>query len=238
MKNLVIVKVGDSIAELIPRYGDYEDWIRERLCAAGVRVVDPRRGQALPERAAIAGAVVTGSQSMVTERAAWSERTGEWLADLVAHAVPVLGICYGHQLLARALGGAVGYHPRGMEIGTAAIRATAAAADDPLLRALPACFPAQTIHSQTVLRLPDRAVLLAASDFDPHHAFRVGRCAWGVQFHPEFSAAAMRGFIAHLADSLRRRGRDPHQLAAAVAETPAAASILRFFSAFAEGAAR
>jgi len=232
MKDLVIVKLGESIPSLIPRYGDYEDWIGQGLSVGPATVIDPRRGEKLPEPDAIAGAVVTGSHAMVTERASWSERTGEWLAELVSKAVPVLGICYGHQLLAHALGGEVGYHPGGMEIGTVSICATADAADDALFSQLPRRFSAQTVHSQTVLRLPENALLLASNDFEPHHAFRVGECAWGVQFHPEFNAVAMRSYIEHLAGSLRRQGRDPEQLAAAVENTPLAASVLRRFADF------
>jgi len=233
VNSYVIVKVGDNIAELIPRHGDYEEWIAQALPGVVV-VVDPRRGEMLPPPETVRGAIVTGSHAMVTERARWSEHTGEWLAQLVERSVPLLGICYGHQLLAHALGGEVGFHPGGIEIGTVAVRATAAAATDPLFGRLPARFPAQTIHSQTVLRLPQHALRLAGNEFEPHHAFRVGRCAWGVQFHPEFSAAVMRDFIEHLAPDLRRQNREPDVLAAAVTQTPAAASVLRLFAEIAD----
>ena len=65
-----------------------------------------------------------------------------------------------------------------------------------------------------------------------HHAFRVGEAAWGVQFHPEFDASAMRGYIRHLADALRSDGADPEALARTVIDTPAAAAILARFGRF------
>ncbi|MEZ4555438.1 MAG: gamma-glutamyl-gamma-aminobutyrate hydrolase family protein [Caldilineaceae bacterium] len=59
---------------------------------------------------------MTGSHSMVTDRAAWSERSADWLRAVVAAEWPVLGICFGHQLLAHAWGGVVG---PGIEMGCA-----------------------------------------------------------------------------------------------------------------------
>lgn len=99
---------------------------------------------------------------------------------------------------------------------------------------MPGQFPAQTVHRQSVARLPHNAVPLAANDFEPHHAFRIGARAWGVQFHPEFSAAAMRGYIEHLSGNLRSENRDPERLIDAVTDTPAATLLLRRFAAIAE----
>lgn len=237
-KALVIVKVGDAVAELIPDHGDYDAWIRDGFgpTRLPVRVVDPRVGEALPTAPGVAGVVVTGSDAMVTDRAGWSEATARWLADVVAHGVPVLGICYGHQLLAHALGGMVIYHPAGKEIGTVPVEQTDIARDDPLFADLPERFPAHVVHSQTVAILPPGAVILASNDFEPHHAFRVGPSAWGVQFHPEFSVAATRACIVESERSLRLSGTDPAALADAVTETPEATSLLARFARFVDDA--
>lgn len=220
---LVIVKVGSSFPELAREMGDFEDWIAAGL-GIPVVIVDPRVGD-LPER--VAGAIVTGSHAMVTDRADWSERTAVWLAGLVSKQVPVLGICYGHQLLADALGGEVIYHPGGMEIGTVGVELLPEARADRLFRHLPDSFPAQVIHGQSVRRLPKGAVHLAANSFEPHHAFRVGPCAWGVQFHPEFDDCAMRGYVDHMAAELT----DAQAIAAAIRPTPESASLLPAFAA-------
>lgn len=229
---LVIVKLGDTFEALRAQRGDFEHWIADGLDTRTLPllVVDPRRGDALPDPDQVAGVVVTGSHAMVSNREPWSEATAAWLAQLVARDTPVLGICYGHQLLAHALGGEAGNHPRGVEIGTVTVTLDEAAATDPLLHGLPAQFPAHTVHWQSALRLPEGAVRLAGSAHEPVQAFRVGGHAWGVQFHPEFDAEAMRGYIDLLADDLVGAGTDPAALRERVAPTGAAAGLLGRFA--------
>lgn len=229
---LVIVKLGDTFEALRAQRGDFEHWIADGLGthALPLLVVDPRRGDALPDPAEVSGAVVTGSHAMVSHREPWSETTAAWLAQLVARDTPVLGICYGHQLLAHALGGEAGDHPQGAEVGTVTVTLDDAAATDALLRGLPAQFPAHAVHWQSALCLPEGAVRLAGNDHEPVHAFRAGEHAWGVQFHPEFDADVMRDYIDQLAGGLARAGTDPAALREQVVPTDAAASLLGRFA--------
>ena len=111
---------------------------------------------------------------MVTDREPWSEDTAAWLREAAAAGLPMFGVCYGHQLLAHALGGKVGYNPTGSELGTQTVELLPPAAGDQLLDGLPASFPAQMLHAQTVLQPPPGAAVLARSDQDPHQMFRVG----------------------------------------------------------------
>ena len=91
---------------------------------------------------------------MVTDREPWSEDTAAWLREAAAAGLPMFGVCYGHQLLAHALGGKVGYNPTGSELGTQTVELLPPAAGDQLLDGLPASFPAQMLHAQTVLQPP------------------------------------------------------------------------------------
>src|SRR3546814_6422229 len=118
---------------------------------------------------------------MVTERLDWSERSAQWLGDAARAGLPVMGICYGHQLLAHALGGEIGDNPAGRQMGTIELELQPAAAGDPLFAGLPQRFPAQATHLQSVLRAPEGATLLASSELDAFHEFRWGEAAWGVQ---------------------------------------------------------
>ena len=230
---LLIVKTGATHAHIRERLGDFEDWIAAGLRGGGAEVVvfDAQAGANTPPAPeSVAGIVITGSHAMVSEREAWSEALVPWLQRAVAGQTPVLGICYGHQLLAHALGGEVAHHPEGVEIGTVTVQRHAASSDDPLLGDLPEAFDAQATHWQSVRRLPPGAVLLAGNAFEPHHAFRVGRNAWGVQFHPEFSDEALRCYLDGLGAVLEREGRDAAQIAAALRPTPDAASVLPRFA--------
>lgn len=194
-KKIILVKTGSTHPAIRQRFGDFEDWFQQAWENVEVELVNAVTSQALPALRGNEGIVITGSPAMVTDREPWSERLAGWLADTAHGRVPILGVCYGHQLLAHALGGSVHFHPQGREIGTVDITLTPAARQDPLLGILPDTIKAQVTHAQSVKTLPQGAVLLASNTFEPHHAFRVGECTWGLQFHPEFSADVMRAYI-------------------------------------------
>jgi GMP synthase (glutamine-hydrolysing) len=166
---------------------------------------------------------------MVTEGEDWSRRVAGWIGDAVAADTPLLGICYGHQLLAQALGGEVGWNPRGREFGTVEVILHAEARVDPLFGHLPPRIPVHTCHAQSVLRLPPGAVCLASNAHDPHHAFVLGKTAWGVQFHPEFDVLAARAYIVECADLLRAEGIVPEQLLRSTRETSESEGLLERF---------
>lgn len=193
----LIVQTGSTLPQLRARRGDFAHWFRTNLgvARAGADVVRADLGEALPTRVAHAGVIVTGSSAMVSERQRWSEEAAAWLRGVIEAGVPLLGVCYGHQLIAHALGGRVDYHPGGREIGTVTIERLRAADDDALLARLPSTFPAHASHQQSVLELPRGAAPLARSAHDPHHAVRYAPNAWGLQFHPEFSVEIMRGYV-------------------------------------------
>ncbi|MCM2338632.1 MAG: glutamine amidotransferase [Lysobacter sp.] len=213
------------------RHRGFPHWIRVAagLAADETVVVNVQEGEPLPTREGFAGTLVTGSGAMVTDRADWSERSADWLRDAAHAGMPLLGICYGHQLLAHALGGEVADHPAGREMGTIGLELHDGAAQDPLFAGLPPAFPAQATHLQTVLRPPVGATVLARSEHDACHAFRWGERAWGLQFHPEFSATHMRGYVQARSEALLREGRCPKTVAREVSATPHARRVLRRF---------
>lgn len=230
MTSFLILQTGQPVASM-RRHGGFAHWIR---VAAGLPhdaavVVDVEGGETLPSREGFAGAIVTGSAAMVTQRLDWSERSADWLRDAVHAGLPVLGICYGHQLLAHALGGEVGDNPRGREMGTVNVTLDASAADDPLFGGLPQTFPAQATHLQSVLRLPAQATALATSQLDDVHAFRWGSQAWGVQFHPEFSGTHMRGYVQARREALAGEGLCARTISRTITATPHARRVLRRF---------
>ena len=232
MSRLFVIKAGTTFPNTARKYGDFEDWTCEGLGVDPNQVclVDAQHDDCLPSAQECSGVVVSGSHSMVTDGLVWSYRLAEWIAELVDSRIPFLGICYGHQLLAKATGGTVGNHPRGKEIGTVDIDLLPDSATDRLFRGLPPRFCAHVTHSQTVLYLPPDATRLAANSFDRCHAIRIGECAWGVQFHPEYDTRLMRSYIEEQAQELEVAGRDVSELYGTVRDTPEAASLLGRFS--------
>ena len=230
---LLVLKLGQTHEHIREQLGDFDEWIAAGLRLGGateVVSVDPRAGEVLPEPESVAGIVITGSHAMVSDREPWSEALVPWLRRAVSSETPLLGICYGHQLLAHAMGGEVTHHPDGVEIGTITVQQLDATGRDPLFSALPLAFEALSVHWQSVRRLPEGAVRLASSAHEQNHAFRVGKQAWGVQFHPEFSVEALRAYLDGLGPTLAREGRDAAQIAAQLRATPVAASVLPAFA--------
>jgi GMP synthase (glutamine-hydrolysing) len=232
IRPLTIFKLDSTFPELSGKVGDFEHWFAQAIAGHGmpVQIRDVRAERALPEPASLAGVILTGSACMVTSRLPWSERLRVWLRQAVGAGLPVLGVCYGHQLLADALGGSVAARPEGAEVGTISVARHATCDHDPVFAGLPQQFSAHSVHWQSVMRLPEQAVLLAGSAADPHQAYRVGENAWGVQFHPEFPVAAMRFYIEIYEDTLRKEGHDPLLLAQQVQETAAAGQLLPAFA--------
>jgi GMP synthase (glutamine-hydrolysing) len=232
MKRLLLLKVGHTFEQIAAQRGDYDLWFRQRLGVGedALEVVHVDRGAPLPSTYDYAGIVVTGSFSMVTDHEAWSVATGEYLREAVQRAVPTLGVCYGHQLLADAFGGEVANNPLGRQAGTISVQLTENASNDPLFAGLPSPLRVQVSHRQSVVTLPPQATLLASCAGDPNHAFRLGELAWGVQFHPEFDASVARSYIEARREIFLAEGRDPDLLMAAVEESSHGERVLHRFA--------
>jgi len=240
MPYLYIIKTGRTFPRLQPVHGDFDQWTSRALGETALPkvVIDGYEKTPLPPARNCAGVVITGSHAMVTDKEPWSVRIEIWLKELLHCHVPILGICYGHQLLVEAAGGKVDYHPRGKEIGTVKITRLSAGAEDPLFRNLPEEFFAHATHAQTALVLPPGAVRLAANAAEPNHAFRLGSSAWGIQFHPEYSREIMRGYIEEQSLELAAAGRDVAQILASVVPTPKARQVITNFTRFCEDLSR
>ena len=230
MKQLSLIKTVGTIPQIAQRYGDFEDWFMAAMEVSSLQQVDVFRDQPLPALEKTSGIVITGSAAMVSHREDWSEKTAQWLRQAVEAGLPVLGVCYGHQLLAHALGGKVGPNPNGRQIGTVATTMLPAAAGDPLLGNLPIHYSSQTSHSESVLELPPNAQRLATSPLDDNFAIRFSENAWGVQYHPEFTGAVMSEYIKYRADAISAEGLDADQLLSKVSDTEVARSVLKIFA--------
>lgn len=180
------------------------------LAGEPVRVLHAAR-EPLPEQASgFAGIIVSGSAASVREERAWLAPLDALLRNALARRIPVLGVCFGHQALARAALGpkAVRRSPTS-ELGWEEIARTGS---DELLDALPERFVCFLSHQDEVDPAADGLVRLARSRRCATQAFRVPhRPAWGVQFHAEMDLSEAEAIVrrsigrhAHLRGDLER----------------------------------
>ena len=226
---LCVLRTGDAVASVSLRCGDFGAWIQassEGVWQGRWIEHDARTDAPLPNVAALAGVIITGSSSNVTERAAWMLRTEAYIRELTTARIPILGICFGHQIVGQALGGHVAKNPRGREIGTVEVTIEAA---DALLEGLPTPFAANASHLESVVKLPDGARLLGRTKLEPHAMYAVGDRIRCVQFHPEFNQVVTRGYIEARADRILEEGGDPEGLHSRALETPHARSLVKRF---------
>lgn len=229
---LIVLRAGDAAAPVAERRGQFFDWIRREVGDAWDgewHEHDVRTDATLPDPKSAAGFIMTGSSSSVTERAPWMLRAEQHIRDIVAAGTPIFGICFGHQMIAQALGGVVAKNPNGREIGTVEVRILPHDPRDPVLAGLDATFTANHTHVDSVVKLPPGARVLAATDLEPHAAYAIGDSVKCVQFHPEIDGDAMRGYIAARAHLIDAEGLDAKAILERAVDAPTGADTLRNF---------
>jgi GMP synthase-like glutamine amidotransferase len=196
---LLVVQVSDT--DRPERLGQ---WLADAGLDLDVRALDT--GDDLPATLQDHDGVVVlgGPMGAADDRSApYLPAVRAMLRDAVSGETPTLGVCLGHQLLALAHGGRVEPAPNGPEIGASLIAKRAATAGDPLFGPLPITPDVIQWHFDAVTVLPPGAVQLASSPVCEHQAFRLGRLAWGIQFHIETTPEVIRSWADEDADVLR-----------------------------------
>jgi GMP synthase-like glutamine amidotransferase len=157
------------------------------LVAAGADIhrVELDEGDALPPWQDFVAIVAMGGPMSVNDDAElpWLTAEKQAIAEAVRAGVPYWGSCLGVQLLAAALGARV-YPGSQPEVGVLPVALTDEGRADPVFAGIPAEFQTLQWHGDT-FDVPEGGVLLASSPAFPNQAFRVGRTAYGVQFHVE-----------------------------------------------------
>lgn len=171
---------------------DPDSWGASELCSmarlaqgATIRVRRAPQGDLPSDPTAFDRIIVSGSKTTVAEEAPWIDRLDAFIGRAIDAGKPLLGVCYGHQALARVIGGKRNLRraARG-EFGWVKIENKSP--DSGILRGLPPSFHSFQWHHDEVCELPAGMKLLAGSEICPIQACQLdGKPAFGVQFHPE-----------------------------------------------------
>jgi GMP synthase (glutamine-hydrolysing) len=228
--DLLVVQTGTAAKDLVAKHGDYPDWFEQAL-GVRLRVVRAHEGERLADLPAkTKGIIVSGSPLSLTAPEPWMDELGDRLLRLGAAGVPILGVCFGHQLLGRASGSAVVRNPKGREIGTVRVQLTPEGRKDPLFSwSQQGELAVQATHLDVVDGIPAGAKLLASNEVCATQAFRLSETVAGVQFHPEITPEIMRDLIGTRTDAIHAEGGDPVRLRREVRDT-GSAKILRSFA--------
>jgi GMP synthase-like glutamine amidotransferase len=168
--------------------GDYTHLYRSAYGPAGIdlRIYDVTAGEFPDATDECPAWMTSGSRRSADEEVDWIARTGAFIADLARERRPHVGICFGHQLTALALGGRVERAGVGWGVG---VRRFDVVGDAPWIEPRTTSFDILMSHQDQVVELPDGAELLATAEYCPVGGYRVGDHVFCVQGHPEFVPA-------------------------------------------------
>lgn len=192
-----ILQTGHAPDELQPLHGTYPEMFEELLHNQGFSfetypVVD---GIFPPNPQAANAWLITGSKHGTYEDHDWIPPLENFIREIVASGQPLIGICFGHQIIAQALGGKVEKFPGGWAVGHQTYD----------FGGVPLSFNAW--HQDQVTERPEGTIVLASNDFCENAALLYGDQILTVQPHPEFDATFIAGLI-----ETRGRGTVPDDI--------------------------
>jgi GMP synthase-like glutamine amidotransferase len=212
MNHCLIIEAGHTPDSLIDKHGNYADMIERWLSPFAPDTVFTRNrrynDEPLPPPDAQDAVVISGSRFGVYEEAPWMVELECFIRALFRAKIPIFGICFGHQIIAKAMGGSVEMSDRGWGLGTKEYRL----APNTYEFSGPLC--AHAVHQDQIVKLPDNATVLGGNG---HCPFAILGCdqapVASVQFHPEFT----QSYLTDLLPVLAERGVQPEILSAAKA---------------------
>lgn len=159
-----------------------------------------------------------GPQSAAEDSAPFMAEEMNRLREAHQRGLPVVGICLGSQMLARALGGKVEKNPAGIELGFTEVKLTPVGREDVLHAGLAWSSMMMQHHRDHVSQLPSGARLLASSSKCKVQAWALGLRSYGFQYHPEVSTDNIEAWIRDEPEALQEAGLTAAQLHEQVAQ--------------------
>ena len=148
--------------------------------------------------------LIMGGPMSVNDSDSWIAEELQFVKTAMNKGIPVLGICFGSQIMAKALGGSVVPGPT-FEIGMIEMKVTDEGKNDPVFSQLPSMFQFFQWHGEGIILPPDLQSLVASTDF-PVQAFRVKDRCYGLLFHPEMEEEGMQALFRECSEDVKKGG--------------------------------
>lgn len=188
-----ILATGITPDELLEQYGSYADMFIELLGPVNdYTVFDVRDGQFPQAPDQCDGWIITGSKCGVYDDLPWMRQLKPLIVDIYEAGVPMVGICFGHQIIAAAFGARVEKYAGGWGVG---LHSYNIEGEHDFLNADDREFTINAMHQDQVLELPENARLFATSEFCRYAGLVYGSKILTLQAHPEFSIPFERELV-------------------------------------------
>ncbi|MFO0411807.1 MAG: glutamine amidotransferase-related protein [bacterium] len=185
MIRIAILETGTPPPALKAAHGDYPAMFRDLLGEAFVFEIFDVQAGALPDPATFDAAIITGSPAGVYESAGWIAGLLDWIRAAKGR-TKLVGVCFGHQAMAQALGGRVEKSDRGWGVG---LHRYEVLSPEPWMTPGTATVAIPASHQDQVVEKPSDARVLLRSDFTPFAGLAWGEDAISFQPHPEYCPA-------------------------------------------------
>jgi GMP synthase (glutamine-hydrolysing) len=212
MKSILIIKCGETLPHIKSQFGDFDDWIIKisGLPVENFKTINLPAGDQLRHPQDFTATIITGSQYNTNQRFPWIKKLKDWIITARYNNSPVLGIGFGFQIIAEAMGGKVNQNSDGPFLGTSFIHLTQIGINDPMFRNTGKSFEVYLNHNRYVSFIPPEVEILANSTAGKIMAIR-SNTIYGIQFHPELPEKVFKMYIkssslplsAHLGVKLR-----------------------------------
>lgn len=187
MSQFLIIRAGKTYRDAAIQFGEFDQNFMDSFSEYPKKhtIIDAQNTSDYSTYNMVSGIIITGALENVTDNHSWMLPLKQFILENYQNNTPILGVCFGHQIIADTLGGKVDFNTNGGEFGIEEI--TLKQPTNFFDFQLPNKFKAYLTHYQSVVSLPKNAISYAESIREQNQITYYGNQTWGLQFHPEFT---------------------------------------------------